>query len=114
MHYWSVRSVCALETPEPVRGEDRKVSQRRMTGFGPSEYAVVFRPCYLARAKPESGTSITASVGQHGDSAFGQYSEAVADIVGESAGARRVHDYFEKQDGAWCGMHALNNYLGGP
>ena len=22
--------------------------------------------------------------------------------------------YFEKQDGAWCGMHALNNYLGGP
>ena len=22
--------------------------------------------------------------------------------------------YFEMQDGAWCGMHALNNYKGGP
>ena len=22
--------------------------------------------------------------------------------------------YFERQEGAWCGMHALNNYLGGP
>jgi len=22
--------------------------------------------------------------------------------------------YFERQVGAWCGMHALNNYLGGP
>ena len=22
--------------------------------------------------------------------------------------------YFEEQEGAWCGMHALNNYLGGP
>ena len=23
-------------------------------------------------------------------------------------------DYFERQRGAWCGMHALNNYKGGP
>ena len=23
-------------------------------------------------------------------------------------------DYFEKQLGAWCGMHALNNFLRGP
>ena len=23
-------------------------------------------------------------------------------------------EYFEEQEGAWCGMHALNNYLGGP
>ena len=22
--------------------------------------------------------------------------------------------YFESQVGAWCGMHAMNNYLGGP
>ena len=22
--------------------------------------------------------------------------------------------YFEAQEGAWCGLHALNNYLGGP
>ena len=22
--------------------------------------------------------------------------------------------YFERQECAWCGMHALNNYLGGP
>ena len=25
-----------------------------------------------------------------------------------------MHEDFEKQDGVWCGMHALNNYLGGP
>ena len=43
MHGWSVRSVRALETPVPARDEDRKISQARMTGFGPSEYAVVFR-----------------------------------------------------------------------
>jgi hypothetical protein len=31
------------------------------------------------------------------------------------AGARsEAAPYFEKQDDAWCGMHALNNYLGGP
>ena len=24
------------------------------------------------------------------------------------------YDYFEKQEGAWCGMHALNNLLRGP
>ena len=41
-------------------------------------------------------------------------SDAVAEIMGESAGARSMHDYFEHQDGAWCGMHALNNYIGGP
>ena len=45
MHYWSVRSVSALEAPVLVRDEGRKVSQARMPDFGPSEYAVVFRPC---------------------------------------------------------------------
>ena len=24
------------------------------------------------------------------------------------------YDYFQRQSGAWCGMHALNNLLGGP
>ena len=25
-----------------------------------------------------------------------------------------LEEYFEEQRGAWCGLHALNNYLGGP
>ena len=45
MHGWSLRSVRALEPPVPVKDEDRRRSKASRKGFGPSEYAVVFRPC---------------------------------------------------------------------
>ena len=28
--------------------------------------------------------------------------------------AAATEPYFEAQEGVWCGLHALNNYLGGP
>ena len=31
-----------------------------------------------------------------------------------SAHQANIAEYFEPQIGAWCGMHALNNYTGGP
>ncbi len=42
-------------------------------------------------------------------------SAALARGATEDASSAPVDgDYFETQDDAWCGMHALNNYMGGP
>ena len=42
MHGWRVQHVRVLSFSVPVREADRKVSQVRRSGFGPSEYTVTF------------------------------------------------------------------------
>ena len=34
--------------------------------------------------------------------------------MSEPPARRQAGEYWERQRGAWCGMHALNNYAGGP
>jgi len=38
----------------------------------------------------------------------------VANAIGSASDDQGGHAYYEIQVGGWCGMHALNHYLGGP
>ena len=90
------------------------------------------------RKKPEAGTGAGKSATLRGDSATGhgageghlasaaergsKTSQSVHPEAPSSKLARPTSEseaalaepYFEAQEGAWCGLHALNNYLGGP
>ena len=46
--------------------------------------------------------------------AVGAPAEAAALKGSHDGGHPASAPYFEEQEGAWCGMHALNNYMGGP
>ncbi len=71
------------------------------TAFDDSETAVLDRlfATVCAAIRPEGGGAPAATAPAAGDEAMAQ------------AGA--CSEYFEEQDAGWCGMHALNNYLGG-
>ena len=65
-------------------------------------------PCWNEFTKGHQ-TSMPQGVGQ----------SAEPNLIGPAAPVRRAEygvaeDYFERQRGAWCGMHALNNYMKGP
>ena len=96
----------AVEVPagavpaKPGRREDDRPSRRdrnRLPGVGPRHRRGAR---WRRKASEQSG-------GQGGAPA-----DAQADLP--SFAALQSDVYFEEQRGAWCGMHALNNYLGGP
>ena len=65
-----------------------RVESTGMTGFGPREFEVTFASPSTASREEEPCAM-------------------VPDVVHTSP-------YYEVQVGAWCGMHAINNYKGGP
>ena len=44
----------------------------------------------------------------------GSFTAKDCDGLAVNHGVDEQHDYLEIQQGAWCGMHALNNFMGGP
>jgi hypothetical protein len=117
MHAWRVASVRPLASPVLVGSTGQ-------TGFGPRSYDVSFldssrpeqceevagqgRPRRRLRAKKSRHEEVDAEV------AAGTSAEAAREEGPRAAEPSASAPYFEAQVGAWCGMHALNNYLGGP
>ena len=60
-----------------------------------------------------SSSIVNAPGGENGGDAVQEGSAPGAPGAQEENGAA-CEQYFEAQVGAWCGMHALNNYMGGP
>ena len=95
---WRVASVKALQTPIP---DPRKT----MTGLPvPTTLTVTF----AAPQRCPSGVEPEVAPGTSAEYGLGECAESPAPSTATLAA------YFEEQEGAWCGMHALNNYFGGP
>ena len=76
-----------------------------MTGMPvPTTLTVTF----AAPHRCPSGVEPEVAPGTSAEDGLGECAESPAPSTATLAA------YFEEQEGAWCGMHALNNYLGGP
>ena len=134
LYAWRVAEVKALQTPIPD-------PQKTMTGMPtPTPFAVTF----AMEQHRQGGVEAEVVPGAWAEATLGHFQETSAPSTatlaaeqhrpggveaegapGTSAAATPGQfpatpapcastSYFEAQDGAWCGMHVLNNYLGGP
>ena len=103
---WTAERLSSLTVPVPVESTGQ-------TGFGPRLFSVVFSPPQSGAASSSRGTVhtgvqvATRMSRRRRDSA----ETPMGQIIGDRAASPA---YFERQVDAWCGMHALNNFLGGP
>ena len=100
---WRVGSVRALRQPVPI-------GSTGMTGFAPRSFQVAFAS---SSTTPQHGGSRASE----GISAMKQQpaaSEGLSQWPVAIVTDQHVTPYYEIQVDAWCGMHAINNFLGGP
>lgn len=125
---WRVGTARALRNPVPV-------GSTGMTGFGARSFEVTF----ASSMAPQDGSS--SSVAGHTAAAHPARSSGAGATPGSSSSSRDILQrstderaapqglsqrpvamdtsqpacpYYEIQVDAWCGMHAINNFLGGP
>ena len=100
-----------LRCKTPVVDDACAISQLAISQCGSLPAAKKLRPPMLDATCPSAEASSAQMPKSRGDGEPPKQNLDLADAPEDMASP--CH-FFEPQDGAWCGMHALNNYMGGP
>ena len=107
-HRWRIAVVRRLAAPVAIESTG-------MTGFGQRSFAVTFLSPTATGTHPEAPSLEAGSAkGQRQEGPAGSAAaSSSASVQPQAADRSSAELYFEEQVGAWCGLHALNHYLGG-